>query len=1370
MSRYAAHLSAFVLLFILIACSSASARIIYVKADSPGPTFDGTSWQTAYHIVQAAGIVAVSGDQIWVARGSYTAGVGLASGVALYGGFVGTETDLSQRPAFPRPVPDANETVLSGDLSGSVISANADAAGVVVDGLTIRRGYYGVDAASAAITVVNSTISGNNAAGVRCGDNSAIRSSSITSNGGGGIRCGSDCIVTNNTITGNAVANTGSGGGIDCQAYCQVHNNVIAANTAEYGGGIYAGFGSMITNNTILGNGAGVGGGLCTDDPLVAAANNIIAFNTSGIYGAGITLSNNCVYNPDGDNYVSVAPGATDINVDPQLVSADYGEFHLLPGSPCIGGGLNSAADSGWTDIDGNPRILSGTVDIGADEFDGTPHTHTPIVVRVKLNGDDAKDGSSWDNAKRTVQAALDAASALGGEVWVAAGTYSERIVLPPFVDLYGGFAGGETDNRFQRDPSANESVIDAGKAGSGITVRCAARHSVIDGLTIRNGHASYGGGIYSAYCSPVISNNRIAGSISINDGGGIYLEEGKPTVAGNTICDNKGSRGGGLACDADANVFGNSFLGNYGGLGGAVYIQYAAALHNNRIVGNGAGSGGGIYFWGPASVYSNLIAANAANSGGGLYIDSAYSSATSIVNNTITDNSASAKAGGVYCNSSAALANNIVAHNSSGVYLARDYYAVTLSHNCVHNPAGYDYSGLAQGPTDITSDPQLLAYDWGDVHLQPGSPCIGAGDNSAAYTGWTDMDGQLRIQNGQVDIGADEYDETPRSFEPTIVRVSPTGSDDNDGVSWTAAKGAVQSALDAACAGGGEVWVAEGTYNQRIYLRPYAHLYGGFAGSESARDQRDWSAHESILDGQQGGSVVTALAGGTRERIDGFTIRNGKARDWWEAGNSDYVGGGINCMSSSVTIANNHITGNSAPGSFGYGGGISCSSGAPSILDNVVSGNSGNCGGGISLRSTSATVSGCRITGNSAGFGGGVYCNGATVGLFRNTVEGNTATSGAGIYCTFQNTAQIANNLIVGNILNGYTSTGSAIYCSSAGQTSVVNNTITGNSGGTGAIGFGYAPMNIANNIIASNTAGIYCWGGVAPSVGNNCLSNAPGANYTGLTPPATDIVSGPHFVNSAFGDYHLKPNSPCINAGSNTAPGTPAQDMDGNSRIWAGIVDMGAYEFTAAPSSAAAAKSMSDGFWTCLSGQVVTAAFPGFFYVESNDRVSGIRVDMPDHGLTAGQRAEVSGKLQTNAHGERFIAAGSVTPVGFGSIAPLWMTAKSVGGSDWLYDPATGAGQRGTDLGRGLNNIGLLVRLSGVVTESGSDYFCVADGGTVMAPEPVVARVKVLWLTGVAMPLPGTRVSVTGVSSCEQVQGRLISILRVRSAQDIQ
>ncbi len=74
----------------------AQAAVWYVNAAATAPTPDGSSWATAYPSLQPAADAAAAGDELWVAKGTYTAlgaeVANLKAAATLYGGFAGTET------------------------------------------------------------------------------------------------------------------------------------------------------------------------------------------------------------------------------------------------------------------------------------------------------------------------------------------------------------------------------------------------------------------------------------------------------------------------------------------------------------------------------------------------------------------------------------------------------------------------------------------------------------------------------------------------------------------------------------------------------------------------------------------------------------------------------------------------------------------------------------------------------------------------------------------------------------------------------------------------------------------------------------------------------------------------------------------------------------------------------------------------------------------------------------------------------------------------------------------------------------------------------------------------------------------------------
>jgi hypothetical protein len=110
------------------------------------------------------------------------------------------------------------------------------------------------------------------------------------------------------------------------------------------------------------------------------------------------------------------------------------------------------------------------------------------------------------------------------------------------------------------------------------------------------------------------------------------------------------------------------------------------------------------------------------------------------------------------------------------------------------------------------------------------------------------------------------------------------------DGKSWGTAYQSIQEALDYAQKSDKEVWVAEGTYrptagndkNISFELREGVSLYGGFNGTETMIEQRDWKKNETILTGDIGkqgdktDNSIHVVIGANNATIDGFTISDG--------------------------------------------------------------------------------------------------------------------------------------------------------------------------------------------------------------------------------------------------------------------------------------------------------------------------------------------------------------------------------------------------------------------------------------------------------------------------------------------------------------
>ena len=304
---------------------------------------------------------------------------------------------------------------------------------------------------------------------------------------------------------------------------------------------------------------------------------------------------------------------------------------------------------------------------------------------------------------------------------------------------------------------------------GGGAYAQSVSGSITITGNTFSLNHADEGGGGIGAESDNggvTFDQNIVTDNTSNNDAGGARLRsdiDGTVIVSDNNISNNSSSMIGGLSAytrNGQVTVIENTMLSNSS-------LSFAGGV----LIFNG--SGGGAYF------VNNTVSENmAGTNGGGVYVldynpsggcPSPAGDATLVLtNNTITDNSSITSGGGLYfeiCENGSQIQvfNNIVWGNTSvgsgdDIFIDDDVggdligASVTLSHN--------DYSDFIINRGDnltqsgnINANPQLTA----DFHLMDGSLCINRGENNATSLPSTDYEGEARIQNGVVDIGADE-------------------------------------------------------------------------------------------------------------------------------------------------------------------------------------------------------------------------------------------------------------------------------------------------------------------------------------------------------------------------------------------------------------------------------------------------------------------------------------------------------------------------------------------------------------------------------------------------------------------------------------
>lgn len=318
-----------------------------------------------------------------------------------------------------------------------------------------------------------------------------------------------------------------------------------------------------------------------------------------------------------------------------------------------------------------------------------------------------------------------------------------------------------------------------------------------------------------------------------------------------------------------------------------------------------------------------------------------------------------------------------------------------------------------------------------------------------------------------------------------------------------------------------------------------------------------------------------------------------GPARLTLESSTVSYnYGGGLHLWggTASAEVQDSTFTGNRS----GDGGGV-CAEGGSSvdIIDSSLSDNTATNGGAIAVEGGgTAIIEECQIMSNTASSaGGGLFASSVTVTLryndfISNTSQGddgpamwigdsaldadsnvisyNTSNVGwvGGAVRLWQVTTTLTNNLIAQNQASGVNVTESDV--------GFVNNTIVSNTvEGIGVYDGSTLPL-LRNNIIADNGSyGVAGDGSVTLSEYNNLWNNGSGSyEMVTVTVGSGNLAVDPLFVDAASGDYHLQPDSPCVDTG--TGNGAPTTDVEGDPRPVDGdldgtaTVDMGADEFT--------------------------------------------------------------------------------------------------------------------------------------------------------------------------------------------------------------
>jgi hypothetical protein len=370
-------LKLFVAGVMLAGAGKAIATTHYVDLNSANATPPYTNWVSAATNIQDAVDAAVAGDEVVVSNGVYTTPGRTVDGYTI-------NVVVLDKPLKLRSVNGPESTSIDGGYADFGESRRCIylTNGASLAGFTLANGICDGHGGGALGEVYDCTLS-----------NCVLNDNSASDAGGGAYGCTlNDCILTGNLAGGDFWGigppfDTYGGGA----SSCTLNNCILARNSADgytqsSGGGAY---GCTLNNCTLVGNSAiphshseceywceSGGQPFCCRTRLVQGS----------AYGGGAyscTLNNCIIYsntdNKDGGNYYAsfvnyccttpMPYGSGNLTNAPLFMDSNWwADLRLQSNSPCINAGDNARAPAG-PDLDGNPRVAGGTVDMGAYEY-----------------------------------------------------------------------------------------------------------------------------------------------------------------------------------------------------------------------------------------------------------------------------------------------------------------------------------------------------------------------------------------------------------------------------------------------------------------------------------------------------------------------------------------------------------------------------------------------------------------------------------------------------------------------------------------------------------------------------------------------------------------------------------------------------------------------------------------------------------------------------------------------------------------------------------------------------------------------------------------------------------------------------------------
>lgn len=1172
--------------------------------------------------------------QVQVISGTtYSASFLMRDGISVYGGFAGDESSKQEREVGKMPWNFVNKTILEGSYyehsktswneSNHKWTLTSDSRHVVffsplpsegksgfdkstiLNGVTIRGGYaqggegvadfmtdrgagvyMGINATLEKCIVTENSSTGNGGAVYMYGGrvmNSLIYNNNADGDGGA-VYVDNAGIVLASMLTNNS-ANNGSGAylahtgnwtdGKPHPEYLILSTSVVSNNTSRLNGAVYCAKGGVLMQNTITNNdcptatdntsaNASQSGGLYVDSyGLVINSvlwNNTIQKRNIPMYAKNPTPSNvrflytalsginNAVWNNVLQQEVISLAESNNI-AEEGVLSPDF-VAEGLPESTGVTGLLEDV-NYFWQPVTGaNLRargmtlgtfpddvLVAPEIDIAGTRFAQKPAVGAYSVEATNINPEDTgdalkvyvdvecavatHDGSSWANGYRSLNEAIAYLSGLDKET-----VGSKRLEVHVMEgDIWPRYAFTNLDPQ--------TATIDIPASASGATLYIyGGYHRSDDKISVERNPLTYRSVINGNHEGKNIEDG-LYHCITVAKGAAVCLD-GFHIINGYAAGEASRQYGAGLLVHDGANVTVNNciFENNMAQEGSAIDARNASLTMNNCVVNNN----------------TNITETAAVVNGNGANLKMNF---VTIVNNN----------GKAYSDNASLISSFSTANTSANTH------TIEISTAQFSNPT--KTSGASLG---------FDTYLGGYSSFQPTNqnPIVNVGKAIGGIT--TDITLSARSRGGAPDLGAYE---AQLPVDGTVIYVrSENGDDNNDGLSWSSAKKTITAALNTASTATEAIWVAAGTYNERVTMKDGVNVLGGFAKTGNPDNKLDGvnrdisnanSNFMTVIDGQSGGRVLTQPANFNKLTTwEGLVIQNG----FTKGDNADSNGAGVKLMSNGK-LKNSLVQNNTHINTYSSWGSDTKSIG----------------GGGISM-SAGSIVDGCIIKANKANkenndrytCGAGIHMNGGT--LINSIVVDNVATSvGSGLLAWGSNILGAA--VFINNAGTFYNCTFAYNYGNTNGKSAVVggvwddsknskfyNCIFWGNAGngdgGENTIQVGGPGYSDGGTEAAANKNLINCYASIAEiSQTTSELWNNPDATFQ-MNIGSNDYnqMISKAKANQPFDDnYKLLNNTTglhCINKGNNiyVEDNDIYVDAAGVTRIQYCTVDKGAYE----------------------------------------------------------------------------------------------------------------------------------------------------------------------------------------------------------------